>query len=100
MKGASKQISDPKNSTAPGPRPPGFEIPGSATDSYTILLLLQPLVQLLLMIVIYYSVFLCAMHIELLKVMNDLTFAQRLKSCVEAAEELLTKYMPMVESLR
>ena len=67
---------------------------------YTILVLVQPLVPPLLMIVIYYSVFLCAMHIELLKVMNDLTFVQRLKSCVEAAEELLTKYMPMVESLR
>ena len=28
MKKATKQTSDPKNSTAP----PGFEIPGSATD--------------------------------------------------------------------
>ena len=29
--GASKQFSDPKNSTTPGPRPPVFEIPGSTT---------------------------------------------------------------------
>ena len=34
VKGASKETSDPKNSTATGPRPPpGFEIPGSATDT-------------------------------------------------------------------
>ena len=29
--GASKQTPDLKKSTMPGPRPPGFEIPGSTT---------------------------------------------------------------------